>query len=309
MAETIQALGDDESGFHRSRVRRLARHLGEGDSLVEAIEKVPGVLTVRQETQIRFGMEMGDLNGAIESLIECESEEDSRLLQYSPYILLTLLFTVSIVTFMSQKIVPTMIVILEDFELEPTPALRLWYSVVDRFSFLAYLIVPFFGAMIVFRFLNVDRILQKGIFSRPLSFLFDWDTPDFLRQLSVVARRPAKLDAALATLASCHHSPWRRKRLGRLSLEGPDSGIWRELQQQKLLSQNECDVVLASMDLKNTSWALQELAECRQEKLAKRFAILTRSIYPLVIVGLGGFVLLTALSVFSVLYNLVWSLA
>ncbi|MEM7314408.1 MAG: type II secretion system F family protein [Planctomycetota bacterium] len=310
-ARMIQALGEDESGWHGHRVRRVARHLAAGATLPVALGRVPGVLSIRQETQIQFGLEMGDVESALESAIHATdvSEDSFFSNNMPPYVFFCLLIMASIVTFIARKIFPTMMQIHADFSVEPAPPLVLWGTIVDGISRFGFVLPLLFCTLIVAKFANFSRIVQKGALSRFAAIFFDWDAPDFLQQMSLALSRNRQPIEAIGALARCHHSPWRRTKLREIEVDQSEKDIWEKIHQRRLITSNELEVVRASEKLQNTPWALGELSECRLSRLTNRFGLVTRPIIPAIIVVMGLFVALSAISMLSLILQLVHSLA
>lgn len=314
LSDAIEALADDEHGFHVYRVAKLARLLREGDSLKTGLEKVPNVLSESSRTQVLFGIESGELEAAARNAITTLDDRPHESLQYCYESLIRLaivaLFMIFIISFIMIKIVPTIRTIFEDFALDISGPMD-WSIEASNF-FASYFLLIVVGAIIALLWVHFGdpmRLLRRGLFSKWISRFIDLDTADLLRQLALANESGKPLSGAISTLARCYHGPARRKELLRAwnDVEQGD-GAWSALERQRLITTNEARVIRASETLNNTPWVLRQLANERQAKSSTRLRIISRLLPTLAMLLVAAVVAVLAIGMMGTLSNLILAL-
>jgi type II secretory pathway component PulF len=132
---------------------------------------------------------------------------------------------------------------------------------------------------------------------------------DVLQKLGVAIRAGRPLEGALSTLARYHFDPVLRHQLLfiRNELE-QGANIWQSMRNVGLLNPQEMRVLESSERVGNRPWVLNQLAQLKKRRTTRRLANWSQLALPLVIILLGGFVLLQALSMFQSLFRIVYSL-
>ena len=75
-----------------------------------------------------------------------------------------------------------------------------------------------------------------------------------------------------------------------------------------LLSDPEVRALNSAEQVGNQSWVLRQLAHVKKRRIARRLARWSQLAMPLVVIVLGAFVLLQALSLFEAIVRIVYSL-
>lgn len=313
LAPLVVAWADDESGFQRQRLLRLAKLLHDGVPLADAVEQVPRVLGEEDVLAIRFGSQSGTLAASLHERLASGALATGRIA--SPLrktcIYLAALFLVSglVVTFVQIKIVPALNKIMEEFRLDDPLALRssVWFATItERYWFVIVLAVI---TVLWFTFLpwpgrHVRRRLMGPLY-RPFRELHFADVLDKL-SVAVTAGRP--LAGAISTLARYHFDPALRSRLLFVRNEMEQGvGVWESMAAIGLLSQPETRALETSDVLGNRAWVLRQLARVKKRRISARLARLADLVLPAVILTVGAFVLFQALSVFVPLVHIVYS--
>ena len=115
---------------------------------------------------------------------------------------------------------------------------------------------------------------------------------------------------ALTTLANHYPTGWVRRRLRRVCLEVKEGADWIEaLERQWLIRSSEAEVLSSAAAVGNLAWALHELAESAERRLATRIQAAVQTLFPLLVVFLGAMVFVLGVAYFSPLVVLISKLA
>lgn len=314
LPDAVEALSQDETGYHAYRVAKLAAILRSGDSLKTALEKVPYVMSESSRTHVLFGIESGELEAATRGAITTLDDRPGESLQFCYESLIRLAIVafimLLIITFIMTKIVPTLKAIFDDFALDISEPME-WSIDLSEFfaSYGALFIIGAIVALLWIRFGDPIRLLRRGFISRWMRRFIDLDTPNLLRQLAVARESGKPLSGAISTLARCYHGPAGRQELLRVwnDIEQGDD-TWSALQRQRLITSSEASVIRASETLNNTPWALRQLADQRQTRSMTRLRILTRLLPSLALIPIAAVVALLAIGLLGSLSKLVLAL-
>jgi type II secretory pathway component PulF len=211
LSPLLEAWAADERGVQQGRVARLARLLKSGRPLPEAVEEVPGALRDEDVLAIRFGAQSGTLSGAVrdsldESIVgKRESHTASNALIYFCAVLA---IGSAIITFIHIKILPSIVAILDDFNVEQPRIFKqviwlsevvmdYWYVIALAGLALAWLLFSlrggrFFRNAIVGRFSGMARALRSA---------------EVLRKLGLAIQAGRPIPGTLSTLARYHYDP------------------------------------------------------------------------------------------------------
>lgn len=315
LAPAVQALADDETGFHAERLQRLARLLNSECSLPDALELVPRVLPDSARSQIRFGIESGNLKSAtrdaIQALDDLPHHSMKKCYDSLVGLAITVILMTWIVTFIMLKIVPTFRAIFEDFGMDMAPPMELIIEVCNVLAGIAPFIVVFAACFFLWVwFGNPLRWLRRSFLHPIARFLVDVDTPDLLRQIALTREAGKPVAGSMSTLARCHHNPRTRRQILRAWNE-VEHGLdpWDALERQKLIRHEELKVIRASETLGNTPWALRQLANVRQSRTHQRLQVVSRLFPVFAMLLVAAFVALLAVGTMSTLTTLVHNLS
>ena len=130
-----------------------------------------------------------------------------------------------------------------------------------------------------------------------------------LRSLGLVVDGGKPIALGVSTLA--HHYPtrWVRRRLERVESDIGHGADWIEsLHRHRLIRVADAEVLASAAEVGNLSWALFELAESADRRLATRFQMVVQTLFPLVVVMLGMAVFILAMAYFVPLVQLITEL-
>ena len=81
------------------------------------------------------------------------------------------------------------------------------------------------------------------------------------------------------------------------------------LYRQGIITQSDAQVLSSASEVGNLAWALRELAETSERRLAFRFQAVIETLFPLVVLSLGLFIGFVAVAFFSPLVALIGRLS
>ncbi len=310
----LEAWAADEWGVQRVRVHRLAALIQKGTSLPDALEAVPGVLNDEAVLAIRFDAQMGTRTAAVrEMLNKPESSHPttvSRISRALWYLATVGCVAAVIMLFLQLKIMPVMIKMFYEFDMEMNPLILECQNLLRSFG--SYWFVILFGLVVVY-FLFVSRagkVFRRNLGGRFLRTEKETNAADLMGKLAIAMEAGRPLPGALTTLARYHFDPTLRNKLlfVRNELElGTD--LWESLRNVGVLSDTDLRVVRTAERVGNRSWALRLLAQGLQSQSAHRTAWAQEFVLPAVVVLMGCLVLVQSVSIFWPLVQLIQSLA
>ena len=131
-----------------------------------------------------------------------------------------------------------------------------------------------------------------------------------LRSLSLSVEAGQPIETGLSTLSGHYPTWWVRRRLIKVDNEVQHGGSWIDgLERHGLIRGTDAEVLEAASRVGNLAWAMQELAETGERRLAFRFQGVIQTLFPLMVISLGVFVFLLAFAFFSPLVELIRRLA
>ena len=114
----------------------------------------------------------------------------------------------------------------------------------------------------------------------------------------------------MSTLANHYPTSWVRRRLRRVWTEVKEGADWIEsLRRHRLIRASDADVLRSAAAVGNLAWALMELAETAERRLATRVQAFIQMLFPLIIVILGALVFFIGVAYFLPLVTLISRLA
>jgi protein transport protein HofC len=131
-----------------------------------------------------------------------------------------------------------------------------------------------------------------------------------LRSLSLVVDTGKPIEVGMTTLADHYPTWWVRRKLIKVDDGVQHGGGWiDELYHHGLIRDSEAEVLRSASAVGNLGWAMRELAETGERRLAFRFQAVIQTLFPLVILTLGAGILVLALAFFAPLVELIRRLA
>jgi protein transport protein HofC len=127
-----------------------------------------------------------------------------------------------------------------------------------------------------------------------------------LRALAIFVEGGKPIALALETLASHYPTAWVRRRLRRAGAAVHNGADWVEaLRRYRLIREPEAEVLNSASAVGNLAWALKELADTAERRLATRCQLAIQTLFPLVVVLLGLVVFVMTLAYFLPLSQLI----
>jgi len=312
----VEAFADHFKGNYGGRIMNLAAELDRGRSVADALASVRGVVSRDALLLARVGDQTGRLPQALRMAASSRSSQlpiwtaiASRL----AYLLAMLLIIQSICGFMLYFIVPKFESIFKDFGVPlPQPTILLiegshflikyFYLTtawIPPLELLLLIFLPFsFAGWVNYDVPLFDRLLRR----RHMALI--------LRSLSLAVDAGKPIEVALTTLASHYPTLWVRRKLIKVDERVQLGESWiSALEQQGIIQSSDAQVLSSAAEVGNVAWALRELAETGERRLAFRFQAVTQTLFPLVVIGLGLVVGFIAVAFFTPLIVLLGRLS
>ena len=310
----IEAWASDERGTQRQRLTSLVRLLNSGTPLPDAVEAIPGILRDEDVLAIRFGAQSGALASTIrEVLDESQSEtarHRSRVRHALIYFANVLLVASFIVAFTHIKIAPAINKIYEDFDVQPASISRWTWTLTSAIGSCWFLIPIAAILLLWFTFsARPGRFLRRTVFARLFHFVRELRAADVLEKLSVASAAGRPIPGALSTLARYHFDPIVRNKLLFVRNEVEQGAeVWQSMATAGLVTPPEVRVLETAERVGNRPWALKQLALGKECRTMRRLDRLSELLLPALVIAMGVFVLLHALTVFLLLTRTIESL-
>lgn len=313
LSPLVAAWAEDERGYQRLRLRRLAELLRNGTPLADAVDEVRGVLGDEDILAIRFGAQSGTLAASMrERLVEpgpLISSVSPRMRQMMLYFAAMLIIGSVVITFVQIRIVPEMAKIVEEFDI-PMPQTLHWSAITS--IYIARYWYVFLLAILALYWLFFSswpgRRLRRAILTRVIRPLRELHTADVLEKIGVTIGAGRPISGALSTLARYHFDPTLRNQLLFLRNEvelGAD--VWGSMAAIGLLTAPEARVLETADRVGNRAWALKQIAQVKKRRTLRRLGQLSELALPAVVLLFGSYVLFQALGVFQFLTDVVYS--
>lgn len=315
LADLVAAWAEDDRGWQRFRLRRLAKSLRNGAPLADALERVPGVLSDEETLAVRFATQSGTLAASLRRLADDEDEStallEGNLRKGWNYLLVFLLAVAPLTTFMAAAIAPELSAIYDEFGLD-FPATMEASNALTNFAtnYWYLLLLALVGVLVVGGPGRVGRWFRRRVAPWLVWPLRRRRLAGVLGQLgqTVAAGRPVV--GALATLARYHYDPAVRQKL-LVARNDLDLGaeLWPTLRTRGLVTAAEADALAAADPLGLHGWTLGALAEASRRRANERLTLLSSLVVPLLVLLFAGVVLFLALGMISFMDGLMRGLA
>jgi type II secretory pathway component PulF len=308
-------------GFRRE-IRRLTEALDQGAGLPQAVNAMPGILPHEASVLTMVGAHGSLLAPALREGVaarEAQQRDPVSLRVIVEYPLLVLVGVLVVSYFLLAFVTPRLRMILRDYGF-PIPKLSRavfsWLAPLTAWMpanldgalfLLGVLICGSLIAGVVVWALNAQGLLPPG----PRTWLRRRrEGAAILRGLSVGIAAGEPLPETMRKLAQGPLSRWTRRRLLRALQAVDDGGAWPEaLRREGLSTRAEAGLLEAAERVGNVAWALREVADSRERRLAYRVKVLTAIVHPLVIVSLGLLVLTIVVAYYLPLVEIVLQLS
>jgi general secretion pathway protein F len=314
-APAVAAFSDQYRGLAHRRTMNLAARLNWGTTLAEALERSRRVVTRDAVLLAWAGQATGLLPKALRMAADARSSQLpiwTAIAARIAYILAVLLGMQGISGFIMYYILPKFESIYKDFNVGlPDVTLMVIHASHFLMSFevpLAFVPMLELGLLILLPF----SFLAWGSYSVPVfdRLLKRRHTALVLRCLSLFVEGGKPISTGLSTLADHYPTFWVRRRLSHADKAVRGGVDWIEaLRRNGVIRAADAAVLASAEAVGNLAWALSELAETAERRLAVRFQLVAQTLFPVVVVMLGIVVFVLAVAYFLPLVGLIESLS
>ena len=314
----VESLAAEFPGKHGYRMHRLALQLASGDCVVDALEKIPGVVSPSTAISLRLAGESSSMDRMFESLLQSETFSDPREIggeyRVGPDVVrATLGFGIAalVLTFMMLYIVPTFEQMFSEFGLD-LPTSTAWLIESARFfaEFGGFFALPLMLVVLAILGASGYRFLSDQL--NPLTFA-NKHAPKWMRSrslLAILAQSGRPLVEGLNTIAKFHQSRWTRSRFAKVCRrieEGQDA--WTSLASGRVINQTEARALAKAESGQTQAWLLGWFISSRQRFLAARSHLFIRLVSLAGTLVLGIVVAFSVISLFMPLVSLIIGLS
>ncbi len=293
------------------RALDLAEYLEAGLPLALALKRSRLHFPQSVLLSAELGQQTGNLGGALRRALGTNNESELVLRTVAErtfYLICLVLFGGGLLTFMMIKIVPALRRILEEFGMEPTPAMRTLMAITG-FLITAWPLLLL--GLIVLLVLGVGSLsYYTGCSHRYLpGMVAGWQRADrsvIMHWLAHAVRQGRPLSEMMRLISAYLTKRSLRRKL-QWTARRIDQGLeWTEcLQESRLIGRPEAAVFRSAERTGNLAWALEEMAESHVRRSVYRLRALSNVAFPTAILVLGILVLLIAFAVLSPLSKLI----
>ncbi|MGE3315375.1 MAG: type II secretion system F family protein [Planctomycetaceae bacterium] len=289
----LEAYAKDAGPGWGSPALRIVAGLRSGLSLADAIQAVPDAVPRSAVLAAQVGSESGTLGPALRIAAEAHSARQSDASKsvggFVGYIAALALIITLITSFVMVYIIPKLLMIFQDFDMELPVMTRFILHVSDWMISYFYLLIPLVALFCVAlaAFYSANRADATAFAWLRHRFPSRW-FPDVERLLSVVVQAGRPIDSALSSLAAHHPNSSVRATLNRLQSDvNSGNSLWGGLAERGLIRRADAAVLVAAERVGNLPWALRNVADNSERRADFRLRLLIEFIEPAAIVGVG----------------------
>lgn len=312
----IASLADELRGKTALQMHQLANRMSAGLDFVEALEESPSLLPPSLILAFQLARENGTMPEFKSALADLDTEravdpafdEGNHVSRYVG--LLFRVFAIGLIfVFISLKVFPEFLKMLEEFGVEPPAALDLVIEVMNLFEKFWVVFLMILVLAVPLYFPAIRMYLRRW---NPLTWRQPQVSSSVERRLSLalIAQTSGSLKSAIALILG---TPKLDHLFGRLSRveERMNKGEsqWDSLASEKIISHRDAEALMLTSSPETQSWLLRWSANNQQAHQATRSVILLRTIRTVVNVALGLLVALTCMAVFMTLFSIMASLS
>jgi type II secretory pathway component PulF len=307
----LESWAEDESGYQRVRLRKLAAALKSGRSLPEAVEEISGILRDEDVLAIRFDSQMGTRTAAVRQLLDSREVGLSNPTRKVRSDLIPIAMTIAaafvVIPFLHLKIVPVYQKMMQEFSTN-VPTEFVWSLQTARIFVGFWWVFVLVCLAIAWCLVSTraGRFVRHSIFDRWLRSLRELHAADVLRKLEIATAAGRPIPGALSTLARYYFAPQIRHKLLFVRNEveqGAD--IWQSMATVDLISPPELRLLKTADRIGNRSWALGQLADVKTSRTRRYLLFLAQWMLPSLVLVMGFIVLSQAVMVFQPLIRMI----
>ena len=315
LASAVEAYAKEVGGVYGWRVFQLARLLDRGVPLLDALTRIPNLISRRFYPLLRTACESNDpARGFRHAAIVNDAQQGiwDNIGGKMLYVVSVLSFGIGVTSFIMLKIVPSFEKIFKDFGMSLPPATKALIGFAHGMFYLWPLVVVVLGGCFLLLIYCVYRNAGWTLFDLPgmKRLMRRQHTAAILETLAVAVEGNKTLLNAIRTLAEFYPNRAVQKKL-RLTLNDMTSGIdWHEsLRLRGLISSADAALLMSAQRTGNLSWAMRESAEANLRRLSYTLQASAQAIFPFVVLTCGAFVMFFVVSLFMPLIYLIQRLS
>jgi general secretion pathway protein F len=307
----VTAFAADQPAGYRRKLRRVADALQAGTPLGEAISRVRSALPRQAVVAVQMGERTGTLPTALRDSAHSNaagSRVREALIGRLFYLAWMGLMAPSIAIFVAIKIFPAFVAIFNDFEIAlPSTTVLLFRVVRSEPAMLAAFYGELFGMLALLYFV----LYYIGVVPAPTFGLGAWaQQGHVLRALALAVEGQRPFGEALEGLAESYPSFSVARRLRATAVDVQSGSDWAgSLLKYSLVGRSDAAAMQAAQRVGNLPWAMRQLADARERRLAYRLEAALNIVSPLVVLALGAVVFFFVVGCFLPLVYLIQSLA
>lgn len=261
-----------------------------------------------------LGQQTNNLGGALRRAMGSNNESEIVMRSVAErifYLICVILFGMSLVTFVTMKIVPAIQRIFEEFGLDLPGVMRVFIAVAYALLNYWFIFLPVGIVLIVLMLRSLSYYTGTSPRYMP-GIVAGWQRTDrsvIMHWLAHAVRQNRPLPEMMRLVSAYLTKRRLRAKLQRTARRIDQGLDWTEcLQEAGLIRRPEAAVFRAAERTGNLAWALDEMAESNARRSIYRLRALTNVAFPVAILVLGSFVLLITSAVMSTLFKLISSL-
>jgi type IV pilus assembly protein PilC len=320
LATELLAWGKSQAGPFGSRIIDVARAIGRGEPLPDAIERHRNLVSPSDLLSIRVAVSTNTLP---ETLRACAARQTASLKSDSwfgnatssiVWLWSVVITAITIVSFLIVFIVPKFRSIFEHFGTELPGVTRAVIQLSEHIEVFAPILIPTIVCISIVVLWSCGQAYFVGWsetwLAWRLGFGRDCEIPRLLRRLhgAVLGQQP--LPVALRPMVLKHPQESIRSRLERvLGRVTAGMGIWPAMHDAGLLSARDVNLLEMAERVHNLDWALNALAESKEQSLSQRWQLFLAMIVPVSTILAGIVVLMICVAFFMPLIKLLHDLS
>ena len=292
LADGVEAFADEWGGQFGNQATSFARLLRTGLPLADCMERERGLVSPTALLIARVGTEVGMLGPALREEARSNTVQQPawQTLATRIFYLFSVLFVAqTTLVFMLLQVLPKLSNVFAGFTTQ-LPAATQWLldlSVSTRLVQVSIVVLVVELLILLYFTLSFLGLAPWGVpildrFTRRL------DTVVLLRAFAWTTQRQLPLVRTIDLLARWHPKFWVRRKLAGTQRDLALGIGWRDsLRSRGLIGASDAAVLAAAERVGNLTWALRELADSGERRLAYRLQGFVQWLYPFVIIWLG----------------------
>ncbi len=307
LAPMALAVADEQGGRSAHNARRLAEQLGAGVDLVDSVTWTSGALPSVAPLAVRVGTDTTNLRGAFNAAAVARDASRPLLSPSVAWLAFLLPVAFILVAFTQLKIMPSFVVIFEDFDAR-LPASTIAVNAVLNSGLLPWGLM-LLGICLLFVWLQ-RRGIPRPILPGLATTVRLLEVGPLLRLLALPVQAGKSLVTTIDSMARLHPRGWIRRRLDRVLRDLQRGSSWQEsFRKRGLVARGDLALLAAAERNGNLAWALEELGSSYQRRAEHRLRMIEEFTFPLLVLTMGLLVGAFALAYFTPLVELIQQLS